>query len=314
MSLCWLFAGPVGALTFEYTDGTKTEGEIVRPTAKSLQIRTPDNKYVEIEWGKLSQTSLVELQKIAEESRNTRLLENVEPYIEIPEDEIIKRTEVTIKPVPRLERPAKGSLLGSMFKSSVGIVCLLLLYAANIYAGYEIATIRAYAPAVVCGVAAVAPVIGPVVFLCLPTKMDSHHEEEEFIDAGETGTPSAGYAVPGETVPGTGMPPEAATATTPGHRASGAVPQTQVFKRGQFTFNRRFVETKFASFFGAVRRGPDKEMVLLVKSARGEFIANRITRVAANDMHIEALKGSGVQEIQIPFAEIQELHLKHRDA
>ena len=100
-----------------------------------------------------------------------------------------------------------------------------------------------------------------------------------------------------------------------GHEsAAPALPQTQVFKRGQFTFNRRFIETKFSSFFTAVRRGDDKDMVLLVKSVRGEFVATRISRIAANDMHLEVHKGGASQEVQMPFLEIQEMHLKHKDA
>jgi hypothetical protein len=314
--LCWLAGLPVQALTFEFTDGTKVEGDIVRPSPKALQIRTPDGKYQDLEWGKLSQATLLELQKFAREARNTKLTEQVEPYIEIPEEEIIKRTEVQVKPVPRLERVPNGSLLGAMFQSSVGLVCLLLLYAANIYAGYEIAAIRAYSPLLVCGISALAPVIGPVVFLSLPTKMDRPDAEGEGEAAAEEH--SATYAVPGDPGAVEGDPNAAAH---PGHAApvhgqatAGAQPQAQVFKRGQFTFNRRFMETKFVSFFGAIRRGADKDMVLFIKTGRGEFVANRITRITANDMHIEAIKGGGMQELQVPFGEIQEIHLKHRDA
>lgn len=318
LGLCVWFATNLGALTFEYADGTKVTGEIVRPDAKFLQIRTEDNKYVEIEWGKLSQATLGELKELAQQKRDTKLLENVEPYIEISQEELIKKTEVKIKPVPRLELAAKGSLLGAMFKSSVGIVCLLLLYAANIYAGYEIASVRAYPPAMVCGIAAVAPIIGPVIFLCMPTKLPSRPGEEE--EPQEAAAPaaaaehSASYSPPATGHAGeAGGPPEEA-GQAPGHAAPPDRPQTQVFKRGQFTFNRRFIETKFAAFFGAVRRGADKEMVLVVKSMRGEYIATRISRIAANDMHLDVQKGSATQEVQIPFAEIQEMQIKHQDA
>ncbi len=309
LCFCVLWALNAAALTFEYTDGTKVTGEIVRPSAKFLQVRTEDNKYVEIEWGKLSQATLQELKTYAQEKRDNRLLENVEPYIEIPEEEIIKKTEVVIKPVPRLERPPEGSLLGAMFKSSIGIVCLLLLYAANIYAGYEISVIRAYPAALVCGIAAVAPVIGPAIFLCLPTKLPSQ-AEEEFMEGAtdEAGAHSATYAVPGDPALATA---DATEAATPG---AASVPQTQVFKRGQFTFNRRFIETKFSSFFGAIRRGADKDMVLVIKSPRGEHLVTRITRVASTDMHVEVQRGGAAQEVQIPLAEIQEIQLKHKDA
>jgi hypothetical protein len=101
---------------------------------------------------------------------------------------------------------------------------------------------------------------------------------------------------------------EQAAAVTSAH------PPPQIFKRGQFTFNRRFIETKFAGFFGMVRHGTEKDMVLAIKSARGEFIATRISRIAANDMHVDVHRAGASQEVQIPFLEIQEIQLKHKDA
>lgn len=309
--LCVWFATNAAALTFEYADGTKITGEIVRPDPKFLQVRTEDNKYVEIEWGKLSQATLAELLTIAQQKRDTKLQENVEPYIEISQDDIIKKTEVTIKTnYEKLERPTKGSLLGAMFKSSIGLVCLLLLYGANIYAGYEISCVRAYSPAMVCGVAAIAPIIGPVIFLCLPTKLPSREDEVE-----EPLTPTTPPGHSASHIEGAAGPEAQAgqeAAAEPGHAAPAAVPQTQVFKRGQFTFNRRFIETKFSPFFGAIRRGEHKDMVLLVKSARGEYIATRISRIAANDMHLDVHRGGASQEVQIPFVEIHEIHIKHQ--
>jgi hypothetical protein len=55
-------------------------------------------------------------------------------------------------------------------------------------------------------------------------------------------------------------------------------------------------------------------MVLFIKTARGNFTATRISRIASNDMHIEERKGEATHEVAIPFGEIQEIHLKHKDA
>ena len=68
---------------------------------------------------------------------------------------------------PRLERVAKHSLFGAFFGSGLGVLILLLLYAANVYAAYEIAIFRARPVPLVCGVAAVLPVAGPLLFLAL---------------------------------------------------------------------------------------------------------------------------------------------------
>jgi hypothetical protein len=93
-----------------------------------------------------------------------------------------------------------------------------------------------------------------------------------------------------------------------------AIPQTVTFQRGQFTFNRRFFETKFPNFFGVVRRDADKDMVLVIKSSRGEYTSQRISRIAANDLHLQVQRGHASEEVVIPFVEIQEIRLKHKDA
>ncbi len=303
--LCACFVALAQALTLELADGTKIEGEIVQGKPEVLKIRVGDNKYEDIAWEKLSQATLKQLAS----DPKLKLDAFIEPFIEVPEDEKIKKTEVEIKSVPRLERPAKGSLIGALFTSSVGLVAMLLLYAANIYAGYEIATVRAYPPAMVCGISAVAPVIGPVIFLCLPTKLKSSVEHEH-VAAPEATTDSSPLAPE----PGAGGTGGLHVSHAPAPAAAEAAPQPQIFKRGQFTFNRRFLETKFAGFFGVVRHGAEKDQVLLIKSARGEYIATRISRIAANDMHVDVLRGGASQEIQIPFLEIQEIHIKHKDA
>ncbi|HEX5222659.1 MAG TPA: hypothetical protein VFZ59_24095 [Verrucomicrobiae bacterium] len=311
--LCVLFLTFARAITFELADGTRIEGEIVQGKADVLKIRVGDNKYEDIPWEKLSQGTLKQLAA----DPKLKLEPFVQPFIEIPEDERIKKTEVEIKPVPRLERPAKGSLIGAMFSSSVGLVVMLLLYAANIYAAYEIAVVRAYPAAMVCGISAVAPVIGPIIFLCMPTKLKSSEEHQHAVEpepvadssplapeSGPTGAPGAAPAVGGLHVAHAPAP----AATGPEH------PQPQIFKRGQFTFNRRFIETKFSGFFGMVRHGAEKDLVLVIKSGRGEFVATRISRIAANDMHVDVHRGGASQEVQIPFLEIQEIQIKHKDA
>ncbi|MFO1514533.1 MAG: hypothetical protein U1F83_16755 [Verrucomicrobiota bacterium] len=313
--LCVWFITLGQAITFEYADGTKVEGEIVQGKPELLKIRVEGNEYKDIAWDKLSQATLKQLAA----DPKLKLDQFIQPYLEVSEDEKIKKTEVEIKPVPRLERPTKGSLLGAMFGSSVGLVVMLLLYAANLYAGYEIATVRAYPVAMVCGIAAVAPVIGPAVFLCLPTKLKSSVEHEHVV---EEAPPADSSPLAPDPKPGAAGTPAAASgglhiaheapAAAAAAAASHAPPQ--IFKRGQFTFNRRFLETKFAGFFGMVRHGADKDMVLLIKSARGEYIATRISRIAANDMHVDVHKAGASQEVQIPFLEIQEIQVKHKDA
>ena len=302
LCLCGLLAGGVSAETFQLADGQSVTGDIVSFNENGLQLNVGGGKYERIAWTRFSQDDLKALKE------KPKIAPFVEPFIEIPREERLKKTEVVIKPVERLERPAKGSLFGALFGSSVGLFCLLLIYAANIYAAYEISAVRAYPPALVCGIAAVVPFIGPIVFLCLPTRIISAAEYkpgESRAAAHAAAEAAQAAAVPEGANPY--PPPEAAT-------AAPVLPQTRVFQRGKFTFNRRFFETKFAGFFGLVRRDPEKDMVLLFKTARGEYVASRVTRIAANDLHIEVRKGSASQEVAINFTEIQEIQLKHKDA
>jgi hypothetical protein len=204
---------------------------------------------------------------------------------------------------------------------------MLLLYAANIFAAFEISIFRARPAALVCGVSAIAPLIGPIIFLCLPTQIDPATEE---VPAAEGPAVIQPFSVPGQ--PGAAPATAAAAAhggDTSGLRlasepgapfSSGAapgaapVPPPQIFQRGAFTFNRRFFETRFPGFFGVIRRDAEKDMVLVVKSARGEYTATRISRIASNDMHLQVQKGAASEEVMIPFSEVQEIRLQHKDA
>jgi len=290
------------AETFKLTDGSTVEGEIVLPAkADALQLRLGGGKYERVPWEKLAQETLLRLKD------NPGVAQFVEPLIEIPDEEKIKKTEVTIQPVPRLERPVKSSVLGGLFHSPVGLLALLLIYAASIYAGYELAIVRAYPPLMGCGLAAVAPIVGPVILLCLPTRLASATETTLVEAAAATQAHAADVH---ETAAAHAAAHTTLHTAAPAPDAAAAVPEPQVFKRGQFTFNRRFIETKFASFFGIARREADKEMVLIIKAGRHTVTATRISRIAANDLHVETANG----EVQVSFADIQEITLKHKDS
>ena len=298
----WTLCGR--ADTFQLNDGRTVTGDLLVSSANDVgvQIKTGEGVYEKVSWSDFSPAALREL------AQKPKFGPFVEPFIEIPQEERLKKTEVTPKDVPRLALPPKRSLLASLCGSSVGVLVLLLIYGANIYAGYTVATVRAYPPVLVCGLAAIAPVVGPTLFLCLPTRMNVPAEaapvatpEVETVTSSFAGDPTAALHPTG--LHFAGQAPAAA-----------AQPETQIFQRGQYTFNRRFIETKFADFFGVVRHGEHKDFVLQLKTARGEFVASRITRIAANDMHVEVHKGSASSEVIIPFGEIQEIQLKPREA
>jgi hypothetical protein len=114
---------------------------------------------------------------------------------------------------------------------------------------------------------------------------------------------------------GAGAAPAAAgihivEASWQGSPATAAPSEVQVFQRGQFTFNRRFFETKFSGYFALIRRDAEKNMELIVKTGRAQYVVERITRIATNEMHVEVGQGPVKKEIMVAFAEIVEIQLK----
>ncbi len=319
--VCGFAAVVSSAETFKLTTGQEITGEMLTSSANDMgvQIKVAEGDYQRVSWASFSQEDLKRF------SQSPKLQPLVEPFIEITPQERLKKTEVTIKEPPRLKRPQRQSLLGAMFSSPLGLLMLLAGYAATIYAGYEVAIFRAQPPMLVAGLSAVPflGVLSPIVFLAMPTR---------FKPGDELGPEAAAAAPVAGIAPPQPVPAGAAEADLNPMHADGvvrptslklahddkpagpALPQTVTYQRGQFTFNRRFIETKFANFFGVVRRENDKDMQLVIKSTRGEYYGERISRIAANDLHLEVKHGHASQEVMIPFIEIQEIRVQHKDA
>jgi len=297
--------------TFKLVTGDSITGELLAGSAndQGIQVKVGEGDYQRVPWANFSQEDLKKF-------RQTKKLEPlVEPFIEITQEDKIAKTEVAIKPPPRLERPPPQSLFGAMFSSGVGLFILLMLYAGNIYAAYEVAIFRAQPPALVCGIAAVAPIAAQIIFLSMPTRMQP---AAAAWDAPPEAAPAATVAAADIAVnpmqaEGVEHPSGLHLAHTEPEAAAPSLPAPTIFQRGQYTFNRRFLETKFAGFFPVVRRDAEKDMVLLIKAARGQYIAERISRIAANDMHLQVRRGHATEEVMVPFQEIQEIRLQHKD-
>ena len=319
--VCGAMAFSARADSYKLTTGETMEGEVLIATGndQGVQIKVGEGDYQRVPWTSFSQEDLRNFNK------NQRMQPFVEPFIEISQEEKIKKTEVNIKEAPLLERPARQSLLGALSSSTLGILVLLVLYGANVYAAYEVALFRAQPPGLVCGLAAI-PFLGllsPIVFVSMPTRIPKSAAEirEEAAAAVSATEPISPAGAPGALAPTDELNPMRGQAEHPaGLRLAEAahgkptVPDPVTFQRGQFTFNRRFIETKFPGFFGVVRREADRDMVLTIKTSRGEYIGQRISRIAANDMHLEIQRGASTEEVLIPFQEIQQIQLKHKDA
>jgi hypothetical protein len=85
-----------------------------------------------------------------------------------------------------------------------------------------------------------------------------------------------------------------------------------VYNRSNTTFDRRFFETKFTGFFRVVPAENEKDLVLVVKAAKSEYIARRISRISMGEMHLQLQRGG--TEVSVPFGEIMEVSVRNKDA
>ena len=288
---------------YPLTDGNALEGEPVSYNAQGLVVKKADGTFAtRVAWTNFTQDALKVLFK------DPKAKAFVEPYVEVDDPEENKpRLDIKPKDHPRMERPDPRAGLGAMFGSPLSVVMFLLLYGANIYAAYEVSLFRNQHPGLVCGIAAVAPVLGPVIFLCIPTRVQ-HGYVEEFVEGAEHAeAPQLAYTHPQAAHEGGGL--EDASAA-----AAAAQTKVTVYKRGQTTFNRRFFETKFAGFLRMVPGEAEKDMEIYFKSARGEHVGSRLTRILQNEVTLQVAKGDATAEVIIPFVDIYEVQVRPKTA
>ena len=160
----------------------------------------------------------------------------------------------------------------------------------------------------VCGVAAVAPIIGPAIFLAMPPPKSSPEEEvvEEAAPVAEPTPTAEEYAAAQAAA-------EAEAAAAAQAEATAAQQRVTSYKRGQVIFNRRFIETKLAPFLKTVPSEADQDLVVYINSARGEFIGKRISRLTQTELVLLTFKEDVTADEVIPFNEISEIQIRHKD-
>lgn len=287
-----LAASVFAADTLTLTDGGSVTGDIVKSDDNGVMIHATDESYTNIQWARFSQDSLKQLVK------NPKLQGFVEPFIEPTESARPPKPEIQIKEVSRMKLPEKPSILGGLVHSSLGFFILLVIYAANLYAGFEIAVVRGKPVGAVLGLSAVLPIIGPIFFLTQPMQAESAPEE------------TGGDAAPGAPA-APGSPQEDIQIVSASWQGSQEEkkPQPQVFSRGKFTFNKRFIETKFAGFIGEPK-GDAKAFTMELKTLKATFAVECIKQVGATEAILETPNG----QVTVPFADIQEIKLNPKPA
>jgi hypothetical protein len=290
---------------FRLNNGDVLRGEAVSFNDDGLVVHLEIGGHSpRISWSKLTQETLQQL------SKNPQAARFVEPFIDlppVPKEKKIKK-DFKIKQPPRVDRVAKPNFFAS-FATPTGVGILLVLILANVYAAFEIARYRHRPPALVCGASIIFPFIAPALILAMPPA------EAEELGGGGVVEPSAAGQTTGKATTGSlAKVPMAsglsiAQGEKPAAASAGQAPQS--YKRGEFTFNRRFMETKFASFFRIVQSEADKDLVLVVRCPKEDYMAKRISRISSNEMHLQLLRGV---EVSVPFADIAKIQVRHKEA
>lgn len=300
-----LLLSPLFAGDYKLRNGNIFRGTIAAADDDGVIVKLDSGGFSKREpWINFSQDTLKEFAKDA------KLKAYADPFIDEPEDAPPPRPpkpKVNVREVEgRVERPAGRVSLTAGLTTPAGLIILSSLFAANLFAGFAVARYRNRPVALVCAASAVLPVLGPVVFLCLPTVTMS-------ADDGQAGEAMAAELVTNPLANPAGLPGVAGGGLSLANyeKAGSVAPQLKTYTRSDTQFTRKFFESTFPGFFRVVLGDAEKDLVLAIKAARSEYVAKRISRISATDIHLVTISGA---EASVSFGEIASVTVRSKDA
>ncbi|MBL9175506.1 MAG: hypothetical protein JNL10_18330 [Verrucomicrobiales bacterium] len=307
---------PLALLSLNGDEFKLITGDVYRGT---LSAADDDGIIVRLETGEFSPR--IDWAKLSDETlrillNNPRAKPFAEPLVE-PVEIVpvkVKAKEIAVRGVTgRVPMPdgVKKGLLSALMTPN-GLILVIALFIANLYAAFEVARFKWRPVGLVCGLSAVLPVVGWIIFLILPRTAVA--EQENATEAAVTGTSvSVGSAAPSASeAPRGGAAAALGLSKTGGHGGGGGADGTpKVFKRGETTFNRRFFETQFPTFFRVVATEADRDLVIDVAAGKSSVVGSRVSRISASEIHFKTTTN---QEIGVSFADITQVTLRHKDA
>jgi hypothetical protein len=159
-SLFVTFAASTSAVTVRMVDGTLVSGDVNAYSDRGLILKMADGTFQTFPWAKITTEALAELRK---EARLPRERENIDPFLPFNDPGPTKTERVLLKDPERPSRPTGATGLFGLLGSGIGFFLLVLLYAANLGAAYEVAIYRKHPTGIALGGAAILPVIAPFV-------------------------------------------------------------------------------------------------------------------------------------------------------
>jgi hypothetical protein len=281
----------LAADNFTLADGSSLSGDIVKFDDHDAMIHTSSDGYTNIAWPQFSQDSLKQL------AGSPKYGAYAAPFI-APAAPERSAKEIPVKYEQPVKLPEHPSIFGGMVSSSLGLFILLIVYAANLYAAFEVAVVRGKPIGMVMGVSAVLPIAGPIIFLAQPLKSQSEEEPvgEAAADGSAPGAPPGPDASPEEI--------QIVSASWQGGQQEEKKAQPQIFSRGKFTLNKRFIETKFAGFIGEPK-GDAKNFNMEIKTLKETIAVECIKQAGPAEAILETPNG----QLTVPYADIQEVKL-----
>lgn len=288
--------GLIGA-EYRLIDGTTLVGEIISADKDAFVLRLDGGGYSSrTDWGKLTDESLLAM------SKHPKAGKFVEPYVTLPTAEEVRRERKPMKLTEpqRVANPqvTKGAL-AAVFTPG-GLFFLGLMYLANIFFGFEVARYRWRSPALVCGASAVLPVVGPLIFLAMPkwvppeeVNATAEAMQAQTLTVADSG-PSLVQQMGLRTGGGAGQ-----------GRGSEDLPRT--FRKGEFTFNRRFFETQFENFLPSASPEAAAGLVMDITTGSGHVVATKINRMNTSEVIV---KVAGGDEVPLEYGSIVEVTLR----
>jgi hypothetical protein len=295
--LGWVMALGLSGADYRLIDGTSMSGEIISADKDAFVLRLEGGGYsARTDWGKLTDESLLAM------SKHPKAGKFVEPYVTLPTAEEVRRERPAIKIVEpqRVTNPGgpKGALNAVLTPG--GLFFLGLMYLANIFFGFEVARYRWRSPVLVCGASAVLPIIGPLIFLAMP-KWLPPEEVNATAEAMQAQTLTVADSGPS-------LVQQMGLRTGGGEgkgRPSEELPRT--FRKGEFTFNRRFFETQFEHFLPSASPEAAAGVVMDVTTPAGHLVANKINRMNATEVILQVVGG---EESHLEYGSILEITLR----
>lgn len=296
-------------------DGSTIKGEVVDPIDEGIvvDLETGGGYSRRIHWSEMDIPTLEAFDRIPQTRQFVR------DYIP---QERSKIKAINLASPPDVPRPNEGGgFLGALFSTPVGLAFVIVLYALNIWVGIEVAIFRGHPVALVGGASAIMPLISPLIFYFIPAEaayteeyiIEDEEEDDGTIPAAAPPSQHGGGAPKNFTMP---EPEGGGLSLSGGKKApstEGALQpgQRRVYKRGEVTIDRHFIEQTFVPFFRTVVSGPAKDQVIDFKTPKVTVTAKRISRMSSNEVYV-ALQSSGAEK-GVKFAEISEIVVRHKD-